>query len=144
MANIRNQFYHAEEQGILIAEYINPIMAERLKAMDIWFLDTAGNAYINALPVYIYIKGNKPAEEQATTPKLNRAFRATGLKVVFAFLCHPDLVNAPYRDIAQTAQVSLGAVGIVFKDLTGMGHIIDMGDRGRRLKNRKSYWNAGR
>ncbi|WP_051906666.1 type IV toxin-antitoxin system AbiEi family antitoxin [Methylomarinum vadi] len=140
LANIRNQFVHlieATEKGILIADYINPVMAERLKAMDIWFLDTVGNAYINALPVYIYIKGNKSVEEQTTSPKMNRAFSPMGLKVVFALLCHPDLVKAPYRDIAQTAGVALGTVGWVFRDLIRLGHIIEMKTLGRRLKNRK-------
>ena len=33
--------------GILVVEYINPQLAERLKALDVAFLDTAGNAYIN-------------------------------------------------------------------------------------------------
>ncbi|TXL04619.1 hypothetical protein BMR07_11995, partial [Methylococcaceae bacterium CS1] len=48
------QFEQATEQGLLIADYINPIMAERLKAMDIWFLDAVGNTYINTKPVFIF------------------------------------------------------------------------------------------
>ena len=47
-------------QGLLVADYINPNLGERLKAADIQFLDTVGNAYINQQPIYIYIKGNKP------------------------------------------------------------------------------------
>jgi hypothetical protein len=134
---VAQQFSQTAEHGLLVADYINPIMAERLKAMDIWFIDTAGNAYINALPIYIQIKGNKPSENQATSKKLNRAFNTTGLKVVFALLCHPDLIKATYRDIAQTAMVALGTVALVFKDLILMGYIVDMGARGRRLKNLK-------
>ena len=52
-------------QGLLIADYINPNMGERLKEADIQFLDTAGNAYINQRQVYIYIKGNKPQQAVA-------------------------------------------------------------------------------
>lgn len=132
-----HQFSQIAEHGLLVADYINPIMAENLKAMDIWFIDTAGNAYINALPVYVYIKGNKLPDNQGTAKILNRAFTPIGLKVVFALLCQPDLVNAPYRDIARTAAVALGTVALVFKDLNQMGYIIDMGARGRRLKNCK-------
>ena len=46
-------------KGLLVADYINPEMAERLKQEDIQFIDTAGNAYINAEPLFIYIKGNR-------------------------------------------------------------------------------------
>lgn len=135
IGHVVHQFSQIAEHGLLVTNYINPIIAERLKAMDIWFIDTAGNAYINALPVYVYIKGNKLPEDQGTAKILNRAFTPIGLKVVFALLCQPKLVNAPYRDIAQTAAVALGTVALVFKDLNQMGYIIDMGARGRRLKN---------
>jgi hypothetical protein len=66
------------EQKLLVADYINPILAERLKAQDIWFLDTAGNAYIKQRPLFIYIKGNKPVEKPATRT-LSRAFQPAGL-----------------------------------------------------------------
>ncbi|TXK94622.1 hypothetical protein BMR11_13035 [Methylococcaceae bacterium CS5] len=72
------QFEQATEQGLLIADYINPIMAERLKAMDIWFLDAVGNTYINTKPVFIFIKGNK-AVEKPTARTQQRAFRPSGL-----------------------------------------------------------------
>jgi hypothetical protein len=137
LAAIHYQLDRMAEHGLLVAEYINPIMAERLKAMDIWFIDAAGNAYINALPVYVYIKGNRPPDTQTASKVLNRAFTPIGLKIVYALLCRPELVDAPYRDIAQTATAALGTVALVFKDLAQMGYIVDMGARGRRLKNRK-------
>jgi hypothetical protein len=124
------------EQKLLVADYINPILAERLKAANIWFLDTAGNAYIKQSPLFIYIKGNKPLEKLATRT-LSRAFQPTGLKVIYAFLCNPELVNVPYREIAQKAEVALGSVGWVITDLTQLGHIVDMGNRGRRLKEKR-------
>ena len=124
------------ERTLIVADYVNPIMAERLKADDIWFLDTAGNAYIKQRPLFIYIKGNKPVEKPATRT-LSRAFQPTGLKVIYAFLCDPELVNAPYREIAQTAEVALGTVGWVITDLTQLGHIVDMGNRGRRLRGKR-------
>ena len=124
------------EQKLLVADYINPILAERLKAANIWFLDTAGNAYIKQSPLFIYIKGNKPLEKPATRT-LSRAFQPTGLKVIYAFLCNPELVNVPYREIAQKAEVALGSVGWVITDLTQLGHIVDMGNRGRRLKGKR-------
>ena len=125
-----------KEQILIVADYVNPILAERLKTENIWFVDTAGNAYIKLVPLFIYIKGNKPIEKPAART-LGRAFQPTGLKVIYAFLCNPELVNASYREIAKRSEVALGTVGWVMTDLTQLGNIVDMGHRGRRLKEKK-------
>lgn len=136
---IAQQFKQYPEKGVLVADYINPIMAERLKALDIWFLDAAGNAYINNPPVLVYVKGNKPDRLTGKTTK-RRAFQTTGLKVVFALLCNPDLVNAPYRNIALAADVALGTVGWVLTDLKQLGHLVETGKKNRRLKGLKKLF----
>jgi hypothetical protein len=41
--------------------------------------------------------------------------------VIFALLCKPELLNAPYRDIVQVAGVALCTIGCVFNDLTDRG-----------------------
>lgn len=124
------------QQCMIITEYVNPVMAERLRDHEIAFIDLAGNAYVNLPPVFIYIKGNKP-EETLPAQTRNRAFQGTGLKMIFALINNPALVNAPYRDIAKTAKVALGTVGWVFKDLRDAGYLVDMGKRGKRIKNKK-------
>jgi len=127
------------DRGLLVADYINPAMAERLKELDIWFIDAAGNAYINHLPIYIYVKGNKPLQQVGKGNK-PRAFQPTGLKVVFALLCHPELANAPYREIAQLTDVALGTVGWIITDLKDMGYIVELGKRKRRLRDIKKLF----
>ena len=121
-------------QGMLLADYINPKMGERLKEAHIQFIDTAGNAYINQPPVYIYIKGNKPKLNvvEGEWDKTGRAFQTTGMRVVFAFLRDKNLVNAPYRQIAEQAQVALGTVGWVIRDLVAQGFLLDGRDKGQR------------
>ncbi len=129
---IAQQFKQYPEKGLLVADYINPVMAERLKELDIWFLDAAGNAYINEPPVLVYVKGNRPEKLMGKTPK-RRAFQPTGLKVIYVFLCNPELVNAPYREIAAAADVALGTVGWVITDLKDLGHLVEMDKKKRRL-----------
>ncbi|NOZ09511.1 MAG: hypothetical protein GXP09_00465 [Gammaproteobacteria bacterium] len=136
---IAQQFKQYPEKGMLVADYINPLMADRLKELNIWFMDTVGNAYINEPPVLVYVKGNRPEQKIGKMPK-RRAFQPTGLKVVFAFLCNPELVNAPYRDIAHAADVALGTVGWVVTDLKDLGHLVDMGKKRRRLKGLKKLF----
>lgn len=115
-------------KGLLVADYINPNMADKLKNADVQFLDTVGNAYINQKQIlYIYIKGNKPKRDANKTGRIktDKAFQASGLKVIFAFLKDRDLINAPYRDIADYAQVALGTVGWVIRDLQAQGFILE-------------------
>ncbi len=121
--------------GVLITRYVTPPLAEELRGMNIQFLDTAGNVFLNELPLYIFVRGNKPVEPRRAAP-VNRAFRPAGLQVVFALLCNPGLENAPFREIARVALVALGTVGWVMKDLKEMGYLVDMGQRGRRLTNK--------
>ena len=136
VAHQLQQLKKNHEHGLLVTDYVNPIMAERLKELGIFFIDTVGNAYLNLLPVLVYIRGNKP-EKQAGTANKTRAFQPTGLKVLFAFLCNPELVNAPYRDIAYAANVALGTVGWVINDLKELGYIAELGKGRRVIRGRK-------
>jgi hypothetical protein len=125
--------------GVLVADYINPNMAKKLKAMGIQYFDTVGNAYINQPPVYVLVTGNKQQQTPVTSGgETNRAFDVAGLKVVFGFLCEPLLVGANYREIAGRTGIALGTVGWVINGLKGAGYIIDRGGgTGRRLVSRK-------
>lgn len=120
-------------KGMIVTDYVNPQIAERLKDMNLAFIDLAGNAYLNEPPVFIYIKGNRLAEthEQGQTMKPRRAFQATGLKVIFGFLTVPGLLQQTYREIAKATDVALGTVGWVLNDLREHGFLYD-GKRGKR------------
>jgi hypothetical protein len=130
-----------EEPGILVTRYVAPPMAEQLKKLNIAFIDTAGNAYINEPPLFVYITGRKTEMARAAA-KQARAFRPTGLQVVFALLCLPDLVNTPYRNIAKAANVALGTVGWVMNDLKQLNFLVDRGTYGRKLINKKKLFDT--
>lgn len=135
-----NQIQNLPEKGLLVADYVNPNMAKKLRQKEVQFIDTAGNAYINAQPIYVYVAGNRKEIMQfmPTQTGAKRAFEPTGLKVIFAFLCQPQLVNAPYREIAEKASVAVGTVGWVLNGLKAADFIRDKGGKkGRRLINYK-------
>jgi hypothetical protein len=120
IAQIRNM----PGPGVLVADYVNPNMAERLKQQGIQFMDTAGNAYLKGPDFYVQVKGNRRAAGNLIEKeRKGRAFSNTGLKVVYAFLRDPDLVGAPYRDIAAAADVAVGTVGWVLNDLKATGYV---------------------
>ncbi len=125
-------------EGLLVADFINANMADKLREQGVQFIDTAGNAYINRPPVYVFVTGQRQKAENHIHLKeeTGRAFAVTGLKVIYAFLCEPALVDAPYRVIAEVAGVANGTVGWVLNDLKAAGYVIDRGkNKGRRLEN---------
>jgi len=117
---------------LVIAKHVNTQAAAQLMRAGIEFIDTAGNAFINQPPIYIYIKGNRPPEIPGQVP-LKRAFKPAGLKMIYAFLCNPGLVNKTFREIAAIADVALGTVGWMMKELKDLGFLMDMGKRGYKL-----------
>ena len=117
---------------LLVTRYVNGQMAEHLKENGIEFIDTAGNAYIHRPPLFIFIKGNKPVDHLPHIPH-KRAFKPTGLRVVYVFLCTPGLENKPYRNIADAADVALGTVGWLMRELRELGYLLDMGKRGNKI-----------
>ena len=129
---LQQQLLNYGEKGLLIAEYVNPNIAELLKDLEIPFIDTAGNTYIKEHPLYIYIKGNKPTNGVKIAPP-KRLFKPAGLKVVFALLNNPGIENEAYRDIAKAAQVALGTVSWVVYDLKDLGFFLKLGKKGRKI-----------
>lgn len=121
-------------QGVLVADYINPRMADKLRQKQVQFIDTAGNAYINQKPIYIYVTGNRKQERifKPTKDGAKRAFDPKGLMVTFVFLRNPDLINATYREIADRANVAVGTVGWVINALKAGGFIRNKGAKKER------------
>jgi hypothetical protein len=136
---------------LLVADYVNKKLAARLKDAGVQFIDTAGNAYIDQDNLYLNIRGNDPVvtltvnEENRPNTAVpigmnqeirpdqrwttGRAFTPTGLKVVYELILDPDLINRPYRYIADRADVALGTVGWVLNDLTAKGLVANRGKK---------------
>ncbi len=132
LGTAKHQMQLFQQKGILVTKYVAPQMADRMRDMKIPFFDTAGNAYIDEPPLYIFIKGNRPVEA-LQTEKPKRIFQPAGLQVVFALLCHPGLEKAPYREIADKADVALGTVGRIMYELRNLGYLVGMANKERRL-----------
>lgn len=126
---------------LLVTKYVNAQMAEQLRLDGIEFIDTAGNAFINQPPVYIFLKGNRPPEDVRKAP-FKRAFKPAGLKIIYAFLCNPGFENKAYREIAAATDVALGTVGWIMKELKDLGFLLDMGKRGNKMTQRENLFQS--
>lgn len=101
---------------LIVAPYVTTYLAEKCRELQLPFLDTAGNAYLEDDDLFVYVTGQKKPTDMAP-PQTNRTNTAAGLRLLFALLCRPQLLNAPYRELATTARVALGTIGPVIKDL---------------------------
>lgn len=145
-AILRNVQYQCALHGqgtppLLVAPRITAETAEKCRELDLQFIDAAGNAYLRGPGLYVFVKGQRPIQGEVLlllAHEGKRAGTATHLRVIFALLCRPNLLNAPYREIKQLAGVALGAIGPVFDDLTDRGFITG-GKRkgGRAMLQRK-------
>lgn len=133
---IAEQVARLPQPALLAAQYVNPNMADRLKQMNVFFVDTVGNAYLDVPGVFIYATGQKPPAKLLTERPV-RAFRQAGLKVIFALLCRQDLLGGPYRTVARTAGVALGTIGWIFDDLEKLGYLARLRGKGRKLAQRE-------
>ena len=134
-----SQIKSVSSKAILFADFVNPVMAEKLRRRSISFVDCAGNAFIKGLSIKdkkfsFFVKGKKPARVRAKRVR-GRAFNSAGLKLIFAVFNRPQFLQASYRDISNKVNIALGSVGPVIDDLYASGYILDDGEK--RLVNKK-------
>jgi hypothetical protein len=112
-------------QFIYITTYVSGTAAEQLQSAGISYLDTVGNAFLRTRDkqLFILIGGQRPFGIYA--PGSLRAFRSAGLLLLYQLLAEPELLQAPYRILAEHAKLSLGSVSIIFKDLQQTGLLRD-------------------
>lgn len=113
---------------LLISHYISPQMAAILKQKEIEYADCAGNLYLNRLPLYIEIGGQKHPPK---SPGADRLFRPAGLKLIYLLLRNHQAINATYRALADDAGIALGAIGNLFAELEKRGNL-STDDQGKR------------
>jgi len=137
LRDIKNQRapYGQGTPPLLVAPRITKETAEKCRELDLQFIDTTGNAYLHGPGLYVLVKGQRPVEGEDLLigQEGKRAGTATHLRVIFALLCKPELLNAPYRDIVQVAGVALGTIGWVFNDLAARGLITGGTRKGDRV-----------
>ena len=121
---------------MFVADKLYPNVKEELRRMKVNYLDTAGNIFIHHLQNYIWLEGNRKTNTEKQT--VNRAFTKQGLKVVFLFLWQKDMVNAPYRKIAELTGVALGNITLIMEGLRDAGFLLALNEKQYVLIKKKA------
>lgn len=114
---------YPQYRPLLVTQYLTPDLIDECHKLDLHFIDAAGNMYIDTDFMLLDIRGRKRPENFLKYQY--KANNPAGLKIIFALLCKPELVDAPYREIAQFARVAIGTVGPVLKDLMERGYLAE-------------------
>jgi len=99
----------------IFSDYIPVSLAQLMREEKIWFVDSAGNAYLE-IPdkLLIYVTGNRL--HRVATLK-GQYFTEAGAKVLFYLLKHGPDIEATYRDLSAATSVSLDKISKLLNEL---------------------------
>jgi hypothetical protein len=125
---------HAGDRLLLLAPHVRPQQAAVLERAEIDYLDLAGNAHLQAPGLFVHVEGRQPPKKPMPPP--GRPQKGW-IKTVMAILIRPELTNAPYRALADQADVALGTLAGCMNDLTVRGLLLNR-KGGRRVADRQA------
>lgn len=123
---------HRGDRLLILAPHVRAQQAAVLERAGIDYLDLAGNVHLDAPGHFVHVEGRQPPKERVTAPTRPQK---GWIKAVMALLIRPELVNAPYRLVAEAAHVALGTVAKCMNDLTVRGLLRHQQD-GRTIADR--------
>lgn len=129
-AALRRSYAVQPRPLMLFADQIHGRTADTLRDAGIWFIDTAGNAFLQVDGLLIDVRGRRlePATAsirsvpEPTKPSAN-LFSAVRAQVICAVLTEPDLLNSTYRDLATHSGASLGTAKSTVDTLVDSGFV---------------------
>jgi hypothetical protein len=100
----------ADLPTLVFATFVAPKTAETFRRAGVQYLDTVGNAWIKFGDVLIDVRGRSRPDGAAARSHVGAGnlFSTGRAQVVFALLAWPRLWEAPRREVAHAAGVSLG------------------------------------
>lgn len=110
-----------KENWILVSQYIPQPIKNQLKQQGINYLEAAGNCFINAGGLFLYINDQPVTASRSTST--GKLWKQAGLKFLFVIISTPTLLNKPYRTIADAANIALGNIGSLMKEFEEAGYI---------------------
>lgn len=114
--------FKAKDSGrLLLTRSLSNAMVTECRQMDLQFIDQAGNCFLRQPGLYVYVTGRREIAKE--NPALTRGLTPAALRLVFAILARPDILNSSVRKMAEVASISHGAAGGALAMLEEMGFL---------------------
>lgn len=107
---------------LLIADEISPTRADKLRQLNIPFIDGNGNVFFNEAEFYIFI--NTYRQETKIQRSSSIIFQPSGLQLLFVLLSVPNSENKTYRDLSKMSKISLGWVSEIMSALQSEYYLV--------------------
>jgi len=121
---------------VVVTEHISSGAARLLRNQDVGYIDRVGNCFLHQDGLYILIEDQKGYSSSARS-RSGRAFKKSGLKVIFLVLQKAESINDTYRTIGDRVGVSHGTVRYVLEDLATLGYV-EVTSTGERLLSKRN------
>jgi len=133
-----------KRKPILFVDYVSPGNAQRLREVEVDYVDAAGNLLIHRPPkLHLLKSGVRPR----TLPesRSTRLFMPSGLQVLFVLLVEPAAMDMPYRELAVHSGVALGSIAVVMNELKSKGYLTRRRAGSRLVRRREllERWVSG-
>lgn len=112
---------------LVLAPHVTEASAEIFDRTGVDYLDRAGNALLRWERMLVDVRGRRRMDLPNSPASQSRLFSASGVRVIFALLSWPSLVNRPLREIAHVAKTSLGTAQATISGLKNAGYIFAPG-----------------
>ncbi|WP_127126359.1 type IV toxin-antitoxin system AbiEi family antitoxin [Pseudoflavitalea rhizosphaerae] len=112
---IIERFGRDKENYLLVARYIPQPIKEYFVKVGINYLESAGNCSIKAPGLLLYISDQKVTPVREAIP--GKLWKRTGLKFLLAIIEQPKLLNAPYREVVEAADIAVWNIGQLKEEL---------------------------
>lgn len=123
--------------AVLITRPISSAMAEQCRKIELQFIDLAGNCFLQQPGLLVFISGVKDTTQDKQAK--SRGLTPAALRVVFAVLTRPLILNNSVRRIAEVAAISHGAAGAALIMLEELGFFTSA-KSGRRVLALPERW----
>ena len=131
------RFKVRHDSSVLITRSLSNAMVSECRQLDVQFIDQAGNCYLRQPGLYAYVSGRR--ETVTESPAITRGLTPAALRLIFAILARPDILNSSIRKMAEVASISHGAVSGALATLEEMG-FISSPRRGQRMLVAPQRW----
>jgi len=123
------------QKVVVFSDYIPASLAQLMREEKIWFVDAAGNAYLE-IPdkLLIYVTGNRL--HRVATLK-GQYFTEAGAKVLFYLVKQGPNIEATYRELSAATGVSLDKISKLLNELKEDATIVRQRQGCYQVRNRR-------